>query len=307
MRTIFTLSLLFLTMLSAAACRNIDPAAEGTADMRQTAVDDSATLKRAAADSSRLPRVPNPKLQEALRKELSEIDAKRDAAKRPDEIQSLIVDLNALFKVLTVTARALDKPGDFSKDIQSEIERFRQSNSRVKDDAGRIMNGLTSVYDMYAILAKMRFLGREESQSLIQNVHNATVSMFKPDIQAVSAAAVIAKSCYLLTTMVMRDIDSEGLYIEAFDQIEARYKEGNRVSSMDEDRYSNGIFRTFEVSQRWAVWMNPSNRTAISKLSNEISTKSSSAENVGQQMSIATDYLYRISLQIATETVTLTL
>ena len=83
MRTIFTLSLLFLTMLSAAACRNIDPAAEGTADMRQTAVDDSATLKRAAADSSRLPRVPNPKLQEAAQgTERNRREARRREATR---------------------------------------------------------------------------------------------------------------------------------------------------------------------------------------------------------------------------------
>ncbi|MCZ7555654.1 MAG: hypothetical protein M5R41_04535 [Bacteroidia bacterium] len=304
MRLLYTLLFFSITLLSATACEReagtkdspAQPAAEGRMEGRD-AVDDSVHV----------PRVADPKLKAELQRELKQIMAVRNAADRPDEIQSMIVDLQALFKVLTVTARAFDKQGQFTKEIQAEMGRFRNSDETVKDDAGRIMNGLTGVYNMYAILAKMRFVGREEQQRQIQGIHNATVSMFKPDIQAVRAAAAIAKSVYMLCTMIMRDIDSEGLYIEAFEQIEDRYKEGNKVSSMDEDRYINGVFRTFEVSQLWALWMNPAERSKISGLSGEIAGKSARAESVGEQMSVATEYLYRISLHIAAETVSLTL
>lgn len=306
MRFLLTLSLLCTTLLSATACDK-----HVTADKdKSTAVEQSsmATARAASADDSiRVPQVTDPKLKAELQKELKQIIAARSAAKRPDEIQSMIADLQSLFKVLTVTARALDKSGGFSKEIQNEISRFRSSDQRVKDDAGRIMNGLTGVYGMYAILAKMRFVGRAEQQQQIQGIHNATAAMFKPDIQAVRAAAAIAKSIYMLSMMVMRDIDSEGLYIEAFEQIDARYQDGNKVSEMDEDRYINGVFRTFEVSQLWALWMNPTQRAKISDLTGEIASKSSQAGSVGEQMSVATEYLYRISLHIAAETVSLTL
>jgi hypothetical protein len=304
MRSVYSLLLSCIMFLSATACEREN----GKADTPvRTAEASTAQTVEAADDSVNVPRVEDPKLKAQLQKELKQIMGMRDAAQRPDEIQSMIVDLQALFNVLTVTARAFDKQGDFAKEIRAERDRFRNSNANVKDDAGRIMNGLTGVYNMYAILAKMRFVGRAEQQQQIQGIHNATAAMFKPDIQAVRAAAAIAKSVYMLCTMIMRDIDSEGLYIEAFEQIEDRYKEGNKVSGMDEDRYINGVFRTFEVSQLWALWMNPAERNKISNLSGEIAAKSARAESVGVQMSVATEYLYRISLHIAAETVSLTL
>jgi hypothetical protein len=304
MRLLYSLLLFCIMLLSATACGRETGETEHPAHI---AKDNPAQTVEATDDSVRVPRVADPKLKADLQKELKQIIAGRNAAQRPDEIQSMIVDLKALFHVLTVTARAFDKQGDFTNEIQAETGRFRKSDASVTDDAGRIMNGLTGVYNMYAILAKMRFVGREEQQQQIQGIHNATAAMFKPDIQAVRAAAAIARSVYMLCTMIMRDIDSEGLYIEAFEQIEDRYKEGNKVSGMDEDRYINGVFRTFEVSQLWALWMNPAERSKISGLTGEIAAKSARAESVGVQMSVATEYLYRISLHIAAETVSLTL
>jgi hypothetical protein len=308
MRTLLLINAILLsTLLTATACQQ--KPRQHAADVVVTGQDTASNVAsiHTDSDSLRLPRVTDPELKAELQKDLKRIVAEHAAADRSDEIQSMIVDLRALFRVLSITARALDKNSDFTSEINSSLQRYRQAETRVKDDGGRIMNALTGVYDMYAILAKMRFIGRADQQQQIQGIHNAAVAMFKPDIQAVSAAAVIAKSIYMLSTMVMRDIDSEGLYLEAFEQIEERYRQGNQVSTMDEDRYINGVFRTFEVSQLWALWMNPKKRPEISAMSAQISGKSARAENVGEQMSVATEYLYRISLHIAAETVSVIL
>ena len=249
----------------------------------------------------------DPVLKDSLQEKLAEIIRWRKKAPRDEPLERMITELYALFNTLTVTATALDREGRFRSDIRKEITQFSSTNSEQDDDAGRIMNGMTGVYSMYALLAKMKFYGQDEQQAVIQEINDETAATFRPDIPVVKAAAAIADACYTLTLMIMDDIDSENRFEEAFTQIERQYTHGKQVAKREEDHFINGMFRTFEISQIWALSLNPDRRDDISKMNEGVSDESAEAEKVGTQMAIAVKYLFLISFTIAEDTVELTL
>ncbi|MBN1446433.1 MAG: hypothetical protein JXA28_00780 [Bacteroidetes bacterium] len=248
----------------------------------------------------------NPSLQDSLQRALAGIISWRNAAPKDKPMERLTRDLYSLFRTLTVTARALDRENRFTADIREEQRKFRESD-KTDTEAARIMNGMTGVYSMYALLAKMKFLGREEKQLAIQEINDATAATFKPEIPAVQAAAAIADACYSLTLMIMEDIDTENRYVEAFAQIDRQYQQGTLVAKREEDHFINGIFRTFEISQLWALALNPDRRDDVVKMNTGVSDESATAKNVGTQMAISLKYLFLISYTIAEDTVELTL
>jgi|GEM_PF-1892309 len=250
---------------------------------------------------------PNPTLKDSLQEKLADIIRWRKTAPRDEPLERMTTELYALFNTLTVTATALDRDGRFRSDIRREITQFNATNMENDDDAGRIMNGMTGVYSMYALLAKMKFYGNEEQQAVIQEINDETAATFKPDIPVVEAAAAIADACYTLTLMIMDDIDSENRFDKAFTQIERQYTHGKQVAKRREDHFINGMFRTFEISQIWALSLNPERRDDVSQMNQGVSDESAEAEKVGTQMAIAVKYLFLISFTIAEDTVELTL
>lgn len=250
----------------------------------------------------------NPALKDSLKQTLAEILRWRNSAPKNKPMDRMITNLYALFNTLTVTARALDHEGRFSSEIRDEIRKFRSTDdTRGESEAGRIMNGMTGVYSMYALLAKMKFLGRETEQNTIQEINDETVATFKPEVPVVEAAAAIADACYTLTTMIITDIDSENRFEKAFTQIERQYLQGKQVAKRDEDHFINGIFRTFEISQLWALALNPGRVEDVREMNQGVSDESAESENVGTQMAVAVKYLFLISFTIAEDTVELTL
>ncbi|MFZ1729229.1 MAG: hypothetical protein WBQ23_01270 [Bacteroidota bacterium] len=249
----------------------------------------------------------DPELKSKLKAELESIRKANLQGSRSSEIQTLITELSSLCRSLSVTARALGRSGAFSGDINSEIAKFNSANLAKKDDAGKIMNGMSGVYGMYALLAKMKFVGQQDKQSEIQAIHDETIKALRPEAAAVEAAAAIADACYALSTMIIRDIDTEERYVKAFEQIDRQYQQGTKVAKNQEDLFINGMFRTFEVSQLWLLSINGKASEKITELNDGVSSDSAEATNVGMQMSIAVKYLFLISYLIAQDTVNLTL
>ncbi len=259
-------------------------------------------LPGASPDSMR-----NPVLKKTLRAELEALRKDNAAGSRSSDIQTLITELNSLSRALGITARALDRNSMFATEIRTELRKLAETDRERQDEAGRIMNGMSGVYGMYALLAKMKFVGNAEMQTEIQKIHDGTVTALRPDAPAVDAAAAIAEACYALSTMIIKDIDSEQRYVKAFAQIDEQYERGVRVGKKQEDLFINGMFRTFEVSQLWLLSINPRAGQSISELNEGVSADSGEATNVGMQMGIAVKYLFLISYLIAQDTVNLTL
>lgn len=245
----------------------------------------------------------DPERKRELLAQLEQIRRANEAGKRDNEVQTLITELSALARVLGITAEVLDRDGAFAAEIGEERRRFSEGTRARSDDAGRILNGMSGVYGMYALLAKMRFVGSEEKQAEIQDIHDRTVETLTADSPVVEAAAAIADACYELSGMIIRDIDSEARYEKAFAQIELQYRQGARVASKREDVFINGMFRTYEISQLWLLSINPKATDLITELNAGVSEDSGSATNVGMQMGVAAKYLFMISYLIAQATV----
>jgi hypothetical protein len=269
----------------------------------------AATERPAHQAQAPVPSAPrgDPELKQHLLAELEDIRRENGAGDRSSEIQTLITELSALTRVLGVTARTLDRDGSFRADIESELRKFSQTAERETGDARRIMNAMTGVYTMYALLAKMRFVGNTDRQQEIQEIHDETIAAMRGDTPAVKAAAAIADACYLLSSMIIRDIDSEHRYDKAFEQIDHQYEQGASVAEKQEDTFINGMFRTFEVSQLWLLSINPKATAVITDLNGGVQEDSANATNLGMQMGIAAKYLFQISYLIASDTVQLTL
>ena len=251
--------------------------------------------------------VPNPDKKKELLDELARIRKWHDNGPSGDDAATMIHAEYSLFRVLIVTARALDKDESYNSYIDDQVTQFERDDKLRSTQTGKIMNGMAGVYGMYSILAQMKFRGQEDKEAAIQDIHSSTTKKMRPDIQAIEAAAKIGESSYRLTKMIMEEIDVDHLYTESFTQIADQYKRGEELAETDEDRFLNGMFRTFEISQLWALFLDPTQRKTLAEINSELLTKSAGAENVGTQMALSVEYLYRISLHIANSTVILTL
>lgn len=311
MRAIFILPLFLITMMTACGSDARESAGDGSTEAAGS-VDAQAPAQAANASTHPMQEKslgyrPDPDRKRALQAELLDIAQSRKANESDEPIATMINELTSLFRSLSVTARALDRDGQFREEIQAEIARFRSTDTQRPDEAAKIMNGMSGVYQMYALLAKMKFLGQPEKQKEIQEINDITVKNLRPGAPAVEAAAAIADACYNLTTMIMQEIDSENRFEAAFTHIDRQYKQGIQVAKKEEDHYINGMFRTFEISQLWALSLNPEREEDVSKMNQGVSDESGQAETVGEQMGIATRYLFFISYVIAEDTVELTL
>ncbi|MBR9978214.1 MAG: hypothetical protein KFH87_09015 [Bacteroidetes bacterium] len=246
-------------------------------------------------------------VKEQLLARLERIRAEHRNANRSSAIATLISELRYLSRTLAVTAHALDTDMEYHHEIEAIVSRADSLDRVRTDDAGNVMNGMLATYEMYALLAKMRFIGRTDEQNLIQEIHDEAIRKLQPEIPVVDAAAGFADACYSLSRMIIDDIDSESHFESAFEHIEHQYAQGKRVAGSEEDHFLNGIFRTFEISQLWLLALNPRMTKDVSEMNSGISSESAEATNVGTQMGIAVKYLYHISTLIAEQTIELTL
>lgn len=290
---------LFLGMTACGSGHDEDAAADTPPAERRDGTPTPGT--RRSDDPTGADRDPERKRQ--LLERLEDIRRRNEAGTRGSEVQTLITELSSLARVLGVTARVLDRDGAFASAIDEELDRFEKGMRTREDEAGRVLNGMTGVYGMYAMLAKMRFVGSAEKQAEIQDIHDRTVTALRGDSPVVETSAAIADACYELSAMIIRDIDSEGRYQKAFTQIERQYEQGVRVANKREDVFINGMFRTYEVSQLWLLSINPKATDLITELNAGVSEDSGNATNVGMQMGIAAKYLFMISFLIAQATV----
>ncbi len=269
-----------------------------------------AAVEQTAIQSAQRPELgyrPDAELKQQLQAELLDIAQSRKANASDEAIPTMINELRSLFRSLSVTARALDRSGSFGGEIRAQIARFDAADRKEGRDGAKIMNGMLGAYEMYALLAKMKFLGQADRQKDIQEINDITAQNLRPGAPAIEAAAALADACYNLTLMIMLEIDSEQRYAAAFTHIERQYKQGMEVAKKEEDHFINGMFRTFEISQLWALSLNPDREKEVSEMNQGVSSESAEAESVGTQMSVAARYLFFISYIIAEDTVALTL
>ncbi len=240
-----------------------------------------------------------------LERSLLEARKRFSTAPNATDAQQLTQGLYGCFHTLTVIVKAIDHSGDFTKALNEEIERFAKEDSTRSGDAGKIVNGMSGVYAMYSLLYKMRFHTEAERMNVLEEYHSEVVASMHPKIPAVDAVAAMAKACYLLSIDIMENIDKEKLYSDAFAQIDQQYQAGKATAKISEDHFLNGMYRTFEVSQLWALFVNPKSRQKISEINKGFHSTSAGLDNIGGQMAAAAHSLFQILELIAQSTINL--
>lgn len=262
----------------------------------------------AAADSTALRAAAEQARRDSLRIDLSTEVADAAAAigriDRSDVSEHLISSEQAAFAALAVTARALDNTGMYGAEIVAEQRRLEEESAAAAGKARRITNGMVSLYTLYGIVYKMRFNDDDERMRVLEEMNTRVVGSLKTAKVAIEPVALMAESMYMLVRDIMRTIDRDSLYREAFLTIEGQYQSGREAAETEEERYISGMYRIFEISQLWALFIDPTLRERLSALNKELAGHVTSTLEVGEQMAWATEYVARINEMIARATIT---
>jgi hypothetical protein len=253
-------------------------------------------------------RTPAPELKRSLAGRLAAIRTSHDNGPSGADLRVLIHAGNSLVHTLAITAEALDRDRSFAADIGRALTRLDAEHARRSDEAGRMLNSMTGMYEMYDILARMKFRGDTASERAITDLHTRTMRALAGETVAMNSAARMAGASYELTGMIMREIDSRQLFAASFDKVQGQFRRGARLAKSQEDHFLNGVYRTYEMSQLWLLALDPSQKDAIASMNDGFREAAGrSAENLGMQLTAAVEFLYRISLLIADRTVQITL
>lgn len=260
-----------------------------------------------AADVTPQP-VPAPELKAALTARLADIRRAHDRSPGEGELTVLIHCGKALVRTLAVTAEALDRDRRFAAEIERATRRLAEEDARRSDDPGRVLNTMTGMYEMYDILARMRFHDDSAAMTRIGDLQRRTMRALAGEKGAMNGGARMAAASYELTGMIMRQIDTEKLFAEAFARVQNTYRQGEKLAKTPEDRFLNGVYRTYEISQLWLLALDPGQKEAIGKMNDAFrDAAGQTAENLGMQLTASVEFLYRISFLIADRTVQITL
>jgi hypothetical protein len=262
----------------------------------------------AAADSTARVAASEEARRDSLRIDLSAdvaaVAAEIARLERDDVSEHLIASEHAAFAALAITARALDNTGMYTDEILAEQRKLTEETSGTINRARRITNGMVSLYTLYGIVYKMRFNDDDERMRVLEEMNGRVVGSLKSSKVAIEPVALMAESVYMLARDIMRTIDRDSLYREAFLTIEAQYLSGRTAAETEEERYISGMYRVFEISQLWALFIDPTLRERISALNKELAGHVTSTLEVGEQMAWATEYVARINEMIARATIT---
>lgn len=209
----------------------------------------------------------------------------------------------ATFKALAALARAWDPKGEFSAMIDAEERNFIREDSTRKGKAGKILNGTLGMHAMYKILYSMRYAGNEARMHAVDSMDAAITRKMQSGAQGIAIVAVAANNVYGMVRAIIEDMDREQFFAGHLEQVGQVYAEGAGSAQTDEDRFLNGLYRTFEVSQVWALMLEPKQRTALSEMNRQLIGRTRQREGVGNQMASGMEFLYTITAYITRTTI----
>jgi hypothetical protein len=121
--------------------------------------------------------------------------------------------------------------------------------------------------------------------------------------QGIAVIAIVANDVFYFCRSMLEDMDSEQIFSGHLEQIDQVYQQGAGAAESDEDRFLNGIYRSFEVCQVWALMLDPSKKTALSDLNRQLVARTQRRDGVGHQMATGMEFLYKVSDYIARTTI----
>lgn len=267
--------------------------AERKADRKAAVKDSLARVKWKAAAKDRFVRALD-QVESSVKKTIKLSDADR-----------LVNAEYATFKTLAILIRSLDSSSVVHGEVREEEARLLKEDSTRVGPAGKITNGMLGLYSLYGLLYRMRFAHSHERLETYDSIQAGVRATIRPDVPAIEAVAAMANGMYRMALRIVEDIDREHAYAGQFEVIAGQYEDGAKSAETDEDRLLNGIYRTFEVSQVWALYLDPTGKEELSNLNRELYSATKSAEGIGAQLAVGMEFLYRIHDIIARRSVRL--
>ncbi len=236
--------------------------------------------------------------KQRLNKILNQITLTYKKHKTKDANERIINAEFGTFKLLVIVGRAMDRAGKFGIEINEHERQFKLMDQRGSDPAKKIVNGFTAIYSMYSTVASMYAQNMKKKDSLlkvIEDIQSGVRDKMHGKISAMEIVAHASMASYRLVDLTLREADTSEVLNEAFESIHSTFLEGDRVATTDEDRFLNGVFRIFELSQLWAYAVDPYAKDDINKLQTDIVTQSRAAQQIDEQIAIALEHLYSIT------------
>ena len=265
---------------------------DGTPQARQQ------TPLNAAADTVR-----NPVLKKRFLVALDRVTKAMETSRDTLDEDRISAASYATFRSLTVLARTWDRGGEFTVLIDREERDFLHEDSTRKGAAGKIMNGMLGLHAMVKILFSMRYAGNPVKMDTLETMEKALQKKIHDRKQGITVIASIAIDLFWYYRSILEDMDREHLFEGHIEQIGQVYEQGAGAAETDEDRFLNGIYRSFEVCQVWGLMLNPEKRAMLSEMNRQLIGQTQRREGIGHQMATGMEFLYKITDYITRTTI----
>ncbi|MDH7515747.1 MAG: hypothetical protein QHI48_07735 [Bacteroidota bacterium] len=253
-------------------------------------------------DSSAHRAVDTTNLSREKRELLRMLDQVRRTVGRPSDTldaERMVVSTYASFHALFALARAWDRDGAWKEQIDTRYRTFLHEDSLRRGQDGKIINGMLGIHEMLQTLYSMRYSGDERRMSVIDTMDRRLSRLSTRRVQGMEFIAQLAEDIYVLTKGIFEDLDRNHVYEEHLRQIDQSFSEGLKAAESEEDRFLNGMYRTFEVCQLWALSYDPAKRGELQEVYKRMIGETTRREGIGHQMATATEFLYHILDRIA--------
>ena len=251
-----------------------------------------------AADSVR-----NPVLKKRLIGTLDNIASTVKATKDSADEGRIAAASYATYRSFAALARAWDRGHEFATLIDREDRDFAHEDSLRKGPAGKIMNGMLGVHAMVRILYSMRFAGNPSKMDTLEIMEQALQKKLQARAQGIAVIANVSNDLFWFCRSMLADMDRDQIFSGHLEQIDQVYQQGTAAAVTDEDRFLNGLYRSFEVCQVWALLLDPGMKSALSDLNRQLVGQTQRREGVGHQMATGVEFFYKVSDYLARTTI----
>lgn len=245
----------------------------------------------------------NPALKKRLISTLDKIAATVKATRDTTDEGRIAAASYATYRSFAALARAWDRGHEFAALIDREDRDFAREDSLRKGPAGKIMNGMLGIHAMVKILYSMRFAGNPARMDTLELMEQALQNKLQSRAQGIAVIASVSNDVFWFCRSMLWDMDREQIYAGHLEQIDQVYQQGAAAAVTDEDRFLNGLYRSFEVCQVWALLLDPGMKTALSDLNRQLVGQTQRREGVGHQMATGVEFLYKVTDYLARTTI----
>jgi hypothetical protein len=211
----------------------------------------------------------------------------------------------AAFQTLVVIVRCLDRTDMLERQLLDARDAFDYDYFSSGNDGARIAKGMAGIADLFSTMYRMHFENDTARMSALTAMNDSVRIRLRSGQPAIDALGTMSNNMYLQLRDLLRDIDTLKSYEQEFATVDDQYYSGVDRIEKPEDRFLNGIYRTYELCQLWIRFMDAGAQKDIAELNRKQLAENEKIDTIDAQLASAVTFLYRILDLVARETVKL--